>query len=76
MNIRARVERLEARTGSERVFCVRRFQGETDDEAFAAEHPGITPGPNDLVVITIQFSGLTRAEADALKQQRDNRGTP
>jgi hypothetical protein len=60
----------------ERLFVVRRFEGETTDDAMAAEHPGQTPGPNDLVVVTIQFSGLTRAEADALKQQRDNRGTP
>lgn len=48
---------------AERVFRVRQYEGETTDEAFAAEHPGETVGPNDLVVVVVKMSGLTRAEA-------------
>lgn len=63
MTLRSRIQRLEAKGGeAQRVFCARRYSGETRDEALAAEHPGVTPGPNDLVVFTIQFSG-SREEA-------------
>ncbi|MFN9847719.1 MAG: hypothetical protein ACK56C_05065 [Alphaproteobacteria bacterium] len=63
MTLRSRIQRLEAKGGGPcRVFAVRRYSDETDDEALAAEHPGVTPRPNDLVVFTIQFSG-SREEA-------------
>ena len=63
MTLRSRIQRLEAKgDGAPRVFCVRRYSDETDNEALAAEHPGVTPRPNDLVVFTIQFSG-SREEA-------------
>ena len=63
MNIGSRVARLENAMGARRVFCVRRYEGETADEAFAAERPGETTGPIDLVVAITDFSGLSRAEA-------------
>lgn len=63
MTLRSRIQRLEAKGGgAQRVFCARRYSDETRDEALAAEHPGVTPRPNDLVVFTIQFSG-SRGEA-------------
>ncbi len=64
MTLRSRIQRLEARgNGVQSIFCVRRYCGETDDEALAAEHPGVTPRLEDLVVFTIQFSSLSREEA-------------
>ena len=64
MTLRSRIQRLEAKGGgAQRVFCVRRYSGETRDEALAAEHPGVTPRPEDLVVFSIQFRGLSREEA-------------
>lgn len=65
MSLSSRVARIETEKSREvRHFITMIFDGETQAEAFALEHPNITPTANDLLV-NVRANGVKRCERDS-----------